>query len=688
MSKSKKLLFNIKKGNSLPLGVSLCGKSVNFSVVLPNEKEIRLNIYKKNNHELYETILLTKEFKSGNIFSVMIDDFDFTQFQYMYEAKGMEFIDPYAKVVSGREIWGKCLSVEEQKLIRGEFLFDEFDWGDDKAPNIEYSDMILYRLHVRGFTKHNFSGVKHKGTYLGLIEKIPYLKELGINAIELLPIYEFNEIIMEYNGMDASYLNKYKTNYSQISYKSNPDNINNKDSLVPENNKLQNRYKINYWGYTEEANYFVPKSSYAYHTSNPSSELKTMIHSLHENGIEVILDMFFAQKTNQYLILECLRYWVLEYHIDGFKLNNDVVPINFIATDPILSHVKIFTTSLNIDEIFKADFVPEYKNLAEYNDGFMIDVRRYLKSDEEQVSKFLYRNKRNPLKHAVINYITNTNGFTLMDLVSYDIKHNEANGENNADGTEYNYSWNCGFEGKTRRKKILNLRKSQIKNAFVFLILSQGTPLILSGDEFGNSQNGNNNAYCQDNQSSWLNWNLIKTNQEIFEFVKNLIQIRKEHPILHKKDELRVMDYIACGTPDISYHGTKAWYPDFTNYSRVLGIMLCGKYGKIDHKTDDNYFYFAYNMHWEEHEFDLPDLPQGMSWRVLIDTSMDANEVNHEPIESNINHKTHNSKDNDYSNDKTNKRKELMSEKKNQLQIMKKKYLVKARSIVVFIQDN
>jgi glycogen operon protein len=331
----------------------------------------------------------------------------------------------------------------------------------------------------------------------------------------------------------------------------------------------------------------------------------------------------------------------MEYHIDGFKINSNVAPSVMIATDPILCDTKFLTESWKVDTIYSKEFKPANKTLAEINEGFANDVRRFLKGDEEQLGNFVYRFKRNDEKNAVINYVTNQNGFTLNDVYSYDVKHNEENGEMNRDGSNYNYSWNCGVEGATRKTKILALRKKMMKNAMAAMLLSQGTPMILAGDEVCHTQEGNNNAYCQDNHISWINWSMTKVKKEMLDFVKEVIELRKKHPVLHLDNEFKLMDYISCGYPDMSYHGTKAWYPDFSNYSRVLGILISGDYAvpfpnnpetmslaeryKKTRKEKDSYFYLAYNMHWEKHDYELPRLPKGYVWKVVIDTSKDDN---------------------------------------------------------------
>ena len=583
MASKSKTGFKITHGMPIPLGVTIVSGGINFAVSVPNEQECRLNLYDRITGERVETLLLTQKHKTGNVFSIIVKDVKIESLSYMYQLKDKEFIDPYAKIIFGRENYGKLLTLGEKSHIRGGFSTIDFDWQEGQASQLPYSELIIYKMNVRGFTKHTTSQVKNKGTFLGVVEKMTYLKELGINCVQLMPIYEYNEII-EYTGMGDA-------------------------------------YKINYWGYSGENAYFAPKASYAADPSNAVQELKTMVNLLHMNGIEVILEMNFTNGTNPGYIQDCLRYWSFEYKIDGFKLNSAVVPTTLLATDPILSTTKMLAAGWDISQIYEKEFVPNFKNLAEYNDGYSVDVKRFLKADEEQVGAFASRMKRNPDKCGVVNYITNHDGFTMRDLYSYDVKHNEANGENNKDGTEYNYSWNCGYEGDTKKKKVLELRKKQIRNAFLALIFSQGTPMFMAGDEFCNTQFGNNNAYCQDNEISWLNWGQLKTNIDTFTFIKHLIQIRKEHPILHLEHQLRNMDYISCGFPDLSYHGIKAWYPDFSHYSRMLGVMLSGNYAKINRKKNDQNFYLAYNMHWEKHEFDLPKLPVGMKWYVLLDTA-------------------------------------------------------------------
>lgn len=590
--------IKVKRGNGMPLGVHRIGKRQwQFSVAMEHGKETSLELFRTGDKTCSYSLVLGKEYLVGGVFSVILtlpQDIS----EYCYKTNGEKMLDPYAIQLTGREQFGESKANKEVHC-----LITENIRHISEPLSVPFHELILYRLHVRGFTKHSSSKVKNPGTFKGIEEKIPYMKQLGINGVVLLPCYEFDE------RMDEEELGKYRSNFLDYT-----------KPITEKQDKEQEWPKINFWGYTKRANYFAPKASYAANPLQPISEMKQMVKKLHDNGIAVFMEMFFSEGTNQTLILECLRYWVRMFAIDGFKINTEVVNGTLIAQDPYLSRTKFLATYWNTGEFYHQYEKIDEKILAEYNDGFMVDCRRFLKSDEGQVNGFVNRMRKNPSQQTVINYITNTNGFTLMDLVSYDIKHNEANGEQGMDGTEYNYSWNCGWEGPTRKKQIAQLRLRQIKNALSFLLLSQGVPMLLAGDEFGNTQKGNNNAYCQDNEIGWVTWNKRVMNQRILAFCKKLIALRKAHPVFSPKEELRGMDYIACGSPDISFHGTKPWYPDLSNYSRVIGIMLCGKYAPLTIRKSDKSFYMAFNMHWEAHRFELPVLPKGKKWKVIIDT--------------------------------------------------------------------
>lgn len=486
--------------------------------------------------------------------------------EYDFKADGKYFTDPYARVVSGRDRFGR-----KSQRVRGCFDFEEYDWEGEEWTTIPTDEIVLYQCHVRGFTRHASSKVKHPGTFSALAEKIPYLKELGVTALLCLPVYDFDERMKDTNGDEID--------------------------------------KINYWGYGGETAYFAPKRSYAADVDNSNREFQQLVKELHRQGMNIYLDMYFENKSPDFIV-QCLRYYALRFHIDGFRINQECMDTAWLADDPVLSHVRLI--GLNWAD---RDVPVGEERLLQMNDRFLIDARKYLKSDEGQTECFYYHFKEQRRGVANVHYITQHNGFTLQDMISYDVKHNEANGEKNLDGTEYNYSWNCGVEGPSRKKEIVIRRKKQEKNAFVMLLLGMAVPMLLAGDEFGNSQKGNNNAYCQDNEITWLDWRLLEKNKDTFLFVKNLLLFRKEHPLYHNRRLLTGMDGSGLGVPDVSCHGREPWQVRFTNYSREMAVLYFGKYygGKS--------LYFAFNLHWEAHDFYLPDIKEGNAWRVFIDTA-------------------------------------------------------------------
>ena len=526
-----------------------------------------------------------EEGKTGHVWSMTLNG-AFDDLYYAFEADGKRFSDPYGRSFAGRERWGRLSHAT--RLLLSPVAEPEFDWQGDRPLHIPYEDCIVYRAHVRGLTKHASSGTEHRGTFRGVVDKIPYFKELGITTLELLPPVEFQEVMMPENVEGNPYGTSEPTG------------------------------RLNYWGYAK-AGMFAPKASYADPDTNPVTEFKYMVRELHKAGLEVVPELYFSGREVPEFVLETVRFWVREYHVDGIHLTG-YAPTVLLATDPYLAGTKLWALSWEAEK----PAAGEKKHLGEYNDGFLIDMRRALKGDEEQMSSLIYRNRRNPAETGVLNFMAGTNGFTMMDMVSYDQKHNEANGENNRDGSDYNYSWNCGAEGHVRKKKIQELRSRQLRNAMLLLFLSQGTPVLLAGDEFGNSQNGNNNAYCQDNEISWLNWNLNKWDQALLDFVKHVIAFRKAHPVFHMEQEPRVMDYLACGHPDISYHGVNAWQPEFENFRRQIGILYCGAYAKKPNGENDDFFFVIFNMHWEPHSFALPNLPKNLVWSLAFDTSDSA----------------------------------------------------------------
>lgn len=576
--------IKITRGNPLIMGASVIGNKVNFAITAKNTSQCKVILYDRETGK-EEQLSFEASQVIGNVHAMSVEGLDYRKYDYNFIVDGNIVTDLYAKSLSGKKEWG----VQPQNL-RGTIIDDDYDWEGDGPLHHPFDETIIYRLHVRGFTKHKSAKSKHPGTYLGIVDKIPYLKELGITMIELMPAYEFNEVYVE----------------------KQPTSMKGSFSIPNE--------KLNYWGYTD-GYIFSPKASYAYAKESGSEvdEFKYMVKELHKNGIEVSMEFFFPEGTNPTLILDCLHYWVMSYHIDGIHANCEPAVMKMIQTDNLLSDTKIFTYSFAADTDFYNDR-PEIKNLANFNDDFMVTARRFLKGDEDMLNTISYKIKANPPGVAYVNYVANHNTFTLFDMVSYDRKYNEDNGENNNDGAVYNYSWNCGFEGETRKKKVMDLRKKQMKNALALVLLSQGVPMIYAGDEMCNSQKGNNNPYCLDNEISWTNWNTNACAKEIFAYTKAMIKFRKEHKILHMPEELRLMDYKSYGLPDMSYHGSKAWYPDFAHINRHFSAMYCGVYAMEAGRDEEADVYVAYNMHWEPQKFGIPSSRKKKKWELLCTT--------------------------------------------------------------------
>lgn len=581
----------VKKGRLYPMGLHKMQKGLSIVSDIIGKRSSGIVIYPKGGKGI--RIPFRQEYRIGDLYCLLIEDFPYDEFAYHFYRDDERVTDEYAKLLDSSKRFGD----PEKSVRRVNCLYRDqtYDWEGDVFPEIPFHETIIYKLHVRGFTKHRSSQVSAKGTFLGVTEKIPYLKELGITAVECMPIYEFEDVIF-----NAAYQNVDR-------------------ALLPFMEEKQSawKYKTNYWGYSE-GSYMAPKRAYSY-SGRPDTECKDMIRALHQNGMEVILEFYFPPKIRPGYILEVCRYWAEEYHVDGFKLMGCNLPVGLLATDPYLKRTKLIFENPDQAEFNRLEKkATAFQNIGAVSPGFLYDIRKFLKGDEGMLAPAAEHFTKHPSSYEIVNEITSYQGFTLADLVSYDRKHNEENGEDNRDGSDYNYSWNCGAEGRCRRKNVLTLREQQSKNALMMLLLSQGTPVLLAGDEFGNSADGNNNPYCQDNAVSWLNWKQTAASGRLYRFVRDMISFRRSHPILHMSEALRQMDYISCGYPDLSYHGEQAWYPRFENYNRHMGIMYCGKYKRITRTKEDSFIYAAYNAHWVEHDFALPLLPAGMRWRVAL----------------------------------------------------------------------
>jgi isoamylase len=646
--------FKIRPGFYLENGAVVIPGGVSFTVHSQHATSCKLVLFKREECDPYAIIPFPDNYRIGDVYSMIVFGLDIEKFEYAYSVDGpyspenglifdstKYLIDPYTKAVAGQSVWGSKPKTGYQ--YRSRVVANDFDWGNSKQVLIPMEELIIYELHIRGFTKDSSSRVKHPGTFSGLAEKIPYLKELGINAVELMPIFEFDEMKDERN--------------------------------------VDGKRLLDYWGYNS-VSFFAPNTSYASRTeyNREGDELKLLIKKLHENGIEVILDVVFNHTAEgneqgpyisfkgfdnnvyyiltpdgkyynfsgcgntincnhpvvQRMILDCLRYWVTEYRVDGFRFdlasilgrNEDGSPMNNppllqnLAFDPILAKVKLIAEAWDAGGMYQVGSFPSWKRWSEWNGKYRDDVRQFLKGNgglaqvvAERISGShdIY-NPDSRGENASVNFITCHDGFTLYDLYSYNNKHNEANGWNNTDGESSNNSWNCGVEGYTDDENILKLRMKMIKNACTILLASQGTPMLLAGDEFGNTQFGNNNPYCQDNEISWLDWTLLDKNKEIFDFFKNMIKFRKAHPVLRDSIEPS-----KCGLPKVSKHGNEPWYLNPSQETRVLGVMFAGWNKKIN---EDDIVYIAINAHWEKQYIKLPDLPKGLEWRIAINTAM------------------------------------------------------------------
>lgn len=579
-----------------------------------------LGLKKENDHYIFEAAVRTEQLflnlyhKNRRVRQIAFDPADrigdvwhlelpvtsaipLTELSYCYEADGRIFTDPNGTVFEGRKSFGNLKDgtrILKTPIGEATAIPESSEaWRQDRALDLPYEDSIIYRLHVRGFTEHHSSGLDHelRGSFQGILEKIPYLEALGVTTLELMPPYEFNEVMLPDYGHD------------------NPYEV-----------ELRPTGRINYWGFTKDALQLAPKSSFTSDHKNPRNEFRKLVHTLHAHGMEIVVDLYFTNETIPDHIVNVMRYWRIHYHVDGIHLIG-AAPYSVIARDPWLSRFKIWADSWQsqIPETpthGAAEAAPG-RYLADYNDGFQNDMRRILKGDESMLPTLMQRVRENPSNRASIQYMANVSGMSLMDVLSYDRKHNEENHEDNRDGTDQNYSWNCGEEGPTRKKSIKLLRKKMWRNAWLLLMLSQGTPLIHAGDEFGQSRLGNNNPYCQDNPTNWLDWRLIDRNRELYDFARYAIQFRKQHPVFHQGTALRQMDYRSVGIPDISFHGENAWRPDSENFRRQLGVMYAGAY------AGDDTFLVLYNMHWEKHSFLLAHPPLGMKWAAVIDTAME-----------------------------------------------------------------
>lgn len=647
--------FKIRPGFFRMYGACVASNGVSFTINSHGATRCTLLLFKPQAPKPYARIPFPDSYRIGDTYSMLVYDIKPDEFEYAFSfdgpyepAKGLLFneenvlLDPYSRAVTGQRKWGEKPEGGKDFEYRARVVKSSFDWGNIKQLEQPFEDLVIYETHVRGYTKDKSSGVSAPGTFAGLKDKIPYLKDLGINAVELMPIFEFDEM---------------------------------ESARVVDGVQL-----YNYWGYNT-VSFFAPNTSYAFNEehNHEGDELKSLIKALKENGIEVILDVVFNHTAegnemgpcfsfkgidnNVYymltpdahyynfsgcgnvmncnhpvvrsFIIDCLRHWAIEYRVDGFRFDLASIlgrdqngapmanpPIlESLAFDPVLGKMKLIAEAWDAGGLYQVGSFPSWNRWAEWNGRYRDDMRSFLKGDDGMAgnaitritgSRDLYSPESRGHK-ASVNFLTCHDGFTLYDLYSYNEKHNEKNGWNNTDGDNNGHSWNCGAEGETDDPNVNGLRRRLIKNAFAALLCSRGPAMFFAGDEFCNTQFGNNNAYCQDNIISWLDWSRLEEFKEIHDFVRHMIQFRKEHPILRKMTKPS-----SCQFPEISVHNGTPFNASTDYKTKLIGIMYAGR-NEAD--TEDDIVFYCMNAYWEPLVMQLPVLPNGKHWHVDTNTN-------------------------------------------------------------------
>lgn len=647
--------FKIRPGFFRMYGACVASNGVSFTINSHGATRCTLLLFKPQAPKPYARIPFPDSYRIGDTYSMLVFDIKPDEFEYAFSfdgpyepAKGLLFneenvlLDPYSRAVTGQRKWGEKPEGGKDFEYRARVVKSSFDWGNIKQLEQPFEDLVIYETHVRGYTKDKSSGVSAPGTFAGLKDKIPYLKDLGINAVELMPIFEFDEM---------------------------------ESARVVDGVQL-----YNYWGYNT-VSFFAPNTSYAFNEehNHEGDELKSLIKALKENGIEVILDVVFNHTAegnemgpcfsfkgidnNVYymltpdahyynfsgcgnvmncnhpvvrsFIIDCLRHWAIEYRVDGFRFDLASIlgrdqngapmanpPIlESLAFDPVLGKMKLIAEAWDAGGLYQVGSFPSWNRWAEWNGRYRDDMRSFLKGDDGRAgnaitritgSRDLYSPESRGHK-ASVNFMTCHDGFTLYDLYSYNEKHNEKNGWNNTDGDNNGHSWNCGAEGETDDPNVNGLRRRLIKNAFAALLCSRGPAMFFAGDEFCNTQFGNNNAYCQDNIISWLDWSRLEKFKEIHDFVRHMIQFRKEHPILRKMTKPS-----SCQFPEISVHNGTPFNASTDYKTKLIGIMYAGR---NEEDTEDDIVFYCMNAYWEPLVMQLPVLPNGKHWHVDTNTN-------------------------------------------------------------------
>lgn len=585
---SKNTHFRILPGDAWIRGVRETEKGYSFSIAVPDGAEAELLLYTDASRtQPCQVIPLPEEERIGEVSAVTVEMPHEGEWAYAYRINGRVMPDWYSNNI--RSIVSRETGRKELHALTASAAC-----ARTKPLGIAYEDAVIYKAHVRGLTKKKPGGVRHPGTFLGILEFIPYLKNLGINMLMLMPPYEFCDT-PEHSG-------EYRLD-GEIRVLS-PDPVS---------------VRKNYWGYTGGL-YFSPKLNYSA-GDDPCREFADMVDALHEAGIGCIPEFWFDPSEDPRLVTDVLRHWLLHYHVDGFHLLGGGGWIHAAAADPFLKKTWILNDSFDEAAIGVRNPRKD-RTLGIMNRSYEETMRRFLKGDQEispEESAWMLR--RNDAACAYVNYFADQDGFTMADMVMYGERHNEENGEQNRDGCAVNYSWNCGEEGPSHRKSVRKLRERQLRNAWMLLLTSQGTPMLYAGDEVMNSQGGNNNAWCQDNDTGWVVWKKNAEVRRMQEFVMRAAAFRAAHPVLRQKLPLRMEDYRAAGFPDVSYHSRTAWMSQTGETKSGLGVLLCGAYGRKQGGEEDDTLYVIYNMYWKPQDFAVPDLPKGMRWLISADTS-------------------------------------------------------------------
>ena len=567
--------FQISPAHTAQPGTSALQDGAVFGAVFHDCERCGLILYHLKDHSQVR-VPFTEEMRFGSLYSVRLTGIDPKEWAYRFYRDDYSFVDPHARRLSK-------IATEDGVLT----VCHLFPMAEDVLPRVKpmkrpaWPDRFIYQMHLKGFTASKTSKVQNKGTFRAAAAKIPYLKELGVTAVELLPVYELRE----------------------------------KEAAV-------DTEKVNFWNFGEGC-YFAPKASYAA-SDHPQKEFYDMVQAFHEAGIEVYLQLYFPDTVSIQTQVEAARFYVTHYQIDGFRLQGSPKALSALASDPLLTGTSLIYYNFPYEDLQKEDRenptigkLP-VRHLAESTNAFARLTRKLVKSDDQVIREFAKAFVSVPKEHGDIHYVASYEGFTLADLVSYNWKRNDGNGENNNDGEDDNLSWNCGVEGKTGKKDIRTLRIRQMKNFLLLNFLSQGTPLLHAGDERCNSQDGNNNPWCQDNETGWMSWKETVDARQILEFTKKISAFRRDHAIFRRRTPFLFSDPEASGFPDVSFHGKEAWKPDFGGHSHCIGILLNEAYAQTDPQSA--LLYIAVNAHWHNQQFGVPTPPPGWRWRLVADT--------------------------------------------------------------------